>query len=60
MIGKQVRLTQQQDQKLRLIAKLQNSSQSKVVRDAIDALPENDIETSEATNKAADTPATNW
>ena len=47
MIGKQVRLTEEQDRKLRLLAKRQNSSQSKIVRDAIDRLPENHAETTE-------------
>ena len=40
MIGKQVRLTEEQDRKIRLIARLESSSQSKVVRDAIDRLRE--------------------
>jgi predicted transcriptional regulator len=47
MIGKQVRLTEAQDQKLRLLAKLRHSSQSKIVRDAIDRLPEEEAETIE-------------
>jgi len=54
MIGKQVRFTEEQDRKIRLIAKLENSSQSKIVRDAIDRLREDDTETVERPARAAE------